>query len=60
VIILRFLKFLINQDSNPQVIIKKVKQQLDYVQELAVRYLKPPTPPAPGEIVRTRISRYIN
>jgi len=51
VIILRFLKFLINQDSNPQVIIKKVKQQLDYVQELAVRYLKPPTPPAPGEIV---------
>ena len=27
---------------------------LEYVQELAVRYLRPPTPPAPGEIVITQ------
>ena len=39
------------EDANPQVINKKVQQQLEYVQELAIRYLRPPTPPAPGEIV---------
>ena len=39
------------EDSNPQVVTKKVQQQLEYVQELAIRYLRPPTPPAPGEIV---------
>ena len=39
------------EDSNPQIVTKKVQQQLEYVQELAIRYLRPPTPPAPGEIV---------
>ena len=39
------------EDANPQVVNKKVQQQLEYVQELAIRYLRPPTPPAPGEIV---------
>ena len=39
------------EDANPQVVTKKVQQQLEYVQELAIRYLRPPTPPAPGEIV---------
>ena len=38
------------EDANPQVVNKKVQQQLEYVQELAIRYLRPPTPPAPGEI----------
>jgi hypothetical protein len=31
-----------------------VNQQLEYVQELAIRYLRPPTPPAAGEIVITQ------
>ena len=44
-------EYKINNDSNPIVIHKKVKQIVQYVQELAIRYLKPPTPPAPGEIV---------
>jgi hypothetical protein len=48
-------EYRINQDPNPHVITKKVKKQLEYVQELAVRYLKPPTPPAPGEIVITKV-----
>ena len=44
-------QYLINEDANPEVITKKVTQQLEYIQELAIRYLRPPTPPAPGEIV---------
>lgn len=44
----------INEDTNPEIVNKKISQQLEYVQELAVRYLRPPTPPAPGEIVITQ------
>ena len=44
-------RYIFVEDANPQVITKKVQQQLEYVQELAIRYLRPPTPPAPGEIV---------
>lgn len=38
----------LNEDSSPEIINKKVSQQLEYVQELAYRYLQPPTPPLPG------------
>jgi len=41
----------INEDGCPQVINKRSQQKLEYIQEMAVRYLKPPTPPAPGEII---------
>ena len=44
----------INEDPNPEVITKRVAQHIEYVQELAVRYLRPPTPPAPGEIIITQ------
>ena len=44
-------EYKIHEDSNPQIINKRVEQQIEYVQELAIRYLRPPTPPAPGEIV---------
>ena len=47
-------KYQINEDPNPEVITKRIKQQLEYVQELAIRYLRPPTPPAPGEIIITQ------
>jgi hypothetical protein len=40
--------YIINEDKNPEIIIKNSKKQLEYIQELAIRYLKPPTPPAPG------------
>ena len=46
--------YLINEDPNPEIINKRVTQHLEYIQELAVRYLRPPTPPAPGEIVITQ------
>jgi hypothetical protein len=44
-------KYPINQDGNPEIITKRSQQKLEYVQELAIRYLRPPTPPAPGEII---------
>ena len=47
-------EYLINEDANPEVITKRSNQRIEYIQELAVRYLRPPTPPAPGEIVITQ------
>ena len=44
-------EYKIHEDANPEIITKKVTQIVEYVQELAIRYLRPPTPPAPGEIV---------
>merc|ERR1739836_151878 len=51
---LAITEYRIHEDANPQVITKKVQQQVEYVQELAIRYLRPPTPPAPGEIIITQ------
>ena len=48
-------EYLINEDPTPEVITKKSSQSLQYIQELAIRYLRPPTPPAPGEIVITQL-----
>ena len=50
----------INEDACPNVINKRLKQKLEYVQEMAVRYLKPPTPPAPGEIIIKQEPNYSN
>ena len=41
----------INQDPNPNILSKKSQQELVYTQELGIRYLRPPTPPPPGEII---------
>jgi hypothetical protein len=51
---LAITEYRIHEDANPQVVTKKFEQQVEYVQELAIRYLRPPTPPAPGEIVITQ------
>ena len=42
-------------DPNPEIITKKTQQTLEYMQELAIRYLRPPTPEAPGEIIITQV-----
>jgi hypothetical protein len=44
-------QYKINKDANPEVITKKTKQELEYIQEIAVRYLRPQTPAAPGDII---------
>ena len=38
----------INVDPNPEVIVRPMTQRLTYTQDIAVRYLKPSTPPPPG------------
>lgn len=43
-------EYVINEDQNPEIIRKKTDQMLQYEHEIAVRYLRPPTPPPPGEI----------
>lgn len=40
--------YAINDDPNPEIIRKKTDQKLVYQQEVAIRYLRPPTPPPPG------------
>lgn len=41
----------LNQDLNPEIIKKSCFTNLELIQELCVRYLKPPTPPPAGEIL---------
>ena len=41
----------INDDPAPRYIRKKPSKDLEYVQEVAIRYLRPPTPPSPGDIL---------
>ncbi|CAF1252000.1 unnamed protein product [Rotaria sp. Silwood1] len=41
----------INVDSNPELIVRPNTQRLTYKQDIAVRYLRPNTPPPPGPIV---------
>lgn len=43
--------YTINEDPSPEIITKQTRQRVEYVQELAVRYLRPPSPPPPGEII---------
>lgn len=38
----------INVDNNPELIVRPNTQRLTYTQDIAVRYLKPSTPPPPG------------
>ena len=47
-------EYAINEDSTPDIITKRAEHTLTYIQELAVRYLRPPTPPTPGEILITQ------
>jgi hypothetical protein len=41
----------INNDSEPEVIKKRTDQTIIYEHEVAIRYLRPPTPPPPGELI---------
>lgn len=41
----------LNKDFKPKVLIKKSARSIEYTQEIALRYLRPPTPPMPGDII---------
>jgi hypothetical protein len=46
----------INVDANPEMVVRPNTQRVTYTQDIAVRYLKPSTPPPPGVgVVSTRI-----
>ena len=51
-------KYPINDDPNPEIIRRPTEQQVIYNQEVAIRYLRPPTPPAPGEIIIRQVSNH--
>ena len=42
---------ILNLDPNPIVIKKKSKEKLQYTQKIAVKYLKPPPLPPPGDLI---------
>lgn len=48
----------INFDPNPQIIRKHANDAVTYKQEVAVRYLRPPTPPPPGPLIIKEVSKY--
>lgn len=52
-------KYPINDDPNPLVITKESKQKIEYFQQLAIRYLKPQTPPLPSPIVINQESNFL-
>jgi hypothetical protein len=45
------IEYGINSDPNPEIVKRKPERELVYNQEIAIRYLRPPTPPPPGEII---------
>ncbi len=48
----------LNHDSDPVIVNKRSKIDVEYTQEFCVRYLKPPTPPPPGDIVINELDSY--
>jgi hypothetical protein len=43
--------YMLNEDPNPEIIRKKSEKPIVYNQEIAIRYLRPPTPPPPGPLI---------
>lgn len=41
----------LNQDPNPEIVIKKNPEQVVYKRNVSIRYLVPPTPPPPGPLI---------
>lgn len=44
-------KFPINFDKYPKIIKKKNDEKIDHHQWIGVNFLRPPTPPPPGDII---------
>ena len=48
----------LNEDYKPKIIKKKTLRNLEYIQDIGIRRLRPPTPPQPGEIVITQGKKF--
>jgi hypothetical protein len=46
----------LNEDDQPELVKKRPNTKLDYIQQMYIRYLRPPTPPQPGEILIRQLS----
>ena len=44
-------QYKINEDRHPKIIKKKLKEKIDQNQFIGINYLRPPTPPRPGDII---------
>lgn len=42
-------EYKLNYDTNPRIIRKKVDRKINYIQDIAIRYLRPNTPSPPGK-----------
>lgn len=49
----------INEDPSPEIIRKFTEHNVEYNQEVAIRYLRPPTPPPPGDIIIRQEKSYV-
>jgi hypothetical protein len=47
-------QYKLNDDPNPELVRKAYTQPIEYNQEISVRYLRPPTPPEPGDLIIRR------
>jgi hypothetical protein len=50
----------VNNDPNPQIIMKPNPDQYTYQQNVSVRYLVPPTPPPPGPLIIRGMNAWTN
>ena len=42
----------LNHDPNPEIVYKVTNNKpIEYEQDIQIRYLKPPTPPPPGDLI---------
>jgi hypothetical protein len=52
-------QYRLNDDPYPEVIHKTNNQPIEYTQEIQVRYLRPPTPPTPGDLIIKQEGKYL-
>jgi hypothetical protein len=50
-IVLPINDYKLNYDENPEFVLKKPKEKVTYKQEVGIRYLRPPSPPPPGDLI---------
>lgn len=51
-------KYRLNVDQHPHVVRRKPQEKVHYLQQVAVRYLKPPPPPKAGDVVIRQMVKY--
>lgn len=50
-VVLPITDYKLNYDENPEFVLKKPREKITYKQEVGIRYLRPPSPPPPGDLI---------